>query len=152
MCGTCNKKEDLRINVPSVIDRKLFMEYVDKRENRALNSYQVWEYFNLIYNTNYVFNPKQHRRAVLNLDSIYFMYTRGELNDVLVDLAIPEQAYMKQSDRIKLDEYIYEQQNHDWILINEDEVITGGFIKKKVDSKDMADYAKKFNSYENISE
>lgn len=77
-CIDCNKKESLELPIPE--DDKLirvkskFLEYVSKRNNGNIDKNSTFNFFNDIYETHYVNNPKQLRRSIVNMDKLYYWY------------------------------------------------------------------------------
>jgi hypothetical protein len=77
MCMSCSSKENLKLPIPDNIDQDLFLEYVERRN--YLDEGGVFRYFIKIYNVEYVENPKQIRRAIVNMDQIFYLYKSGNL-------------------------------------------------------------------------
>lgn len=75
MCGTC-RKENLKLPLPE-IEEALFLQYVEARP--SLNGSQSFYWFQRLYNTSYVENPKQIRRAITNLDNLFYEWRNGNL-------------------------------------------------------------------------
>jgi len=77
MCLSCGSQEDLRIPIPEELDEQLVTEYVNARDTNSINQMSVFDYFNKIYKVQYIFNPKQLRRAIVNMDKIYYDFKHG---------------------------------------------------------------------------
>jgi len=73
MCVNCSKKENLKLSVPENIDLKLFDKYVTEK-NSGLNATQVFNWFKIFYGGDWVYNPKQVRRAYINMEILYYTY------------------------------------------------------------------------------
>jgi len=80
-CVSCKKKkENLLLPNPEVIDKEILMGYVAKRDNGGLTPTSIYEYFVALYSDPRPYNPKSVRRAMINMDSLYLQYTRGQLS------------------------------------------------------------------------
>lgn len=125
MCEKCHKKENLKLPIPENIDMIKFNEYKQKRETNQLNPQIIFNYFLYFFGGNWAKdNPKQIRRAFVNMDDLYFTYKDKKIS-------VGDKRTLK-------DKYLYElQYDGSWVLIEQGRGILPKDIKTIYTNKEF---------------
>lgn len=117
MCISCQKKEDLKLPIPDDVNPELMSKYIQMRDDHQLNPSIIFIYFKEIYKGDWVFNPKQVRRAMINMDILYYHFKKQR--------SVPNEGVITIDNK-----YTYEQNSEGlWILINQKGVLKKGMKK-----------------------
>ena len=83
MCSSCNKQEDLKLPIPYIDNYKLalIVEYKQKYDTGCLDDNWIFNTIQKIYESNYVYNPKQLARSKINMEQLRGLYQRGEFQE-----------------------------------------------------------------------